>query len=217
MGRSPYHGAKWPDADNDLKRLRDQIKDLQSEIRDLPKPEEKKKKKYQTTLLFNLFAGPGAGKSSIAFDLMGKLKWNGVDCEFASEYAKDLVWEKRHKTFEDQIYIFGKQFHRVSRLIGEVEVIVTDSPILLTIVYGEKWPALCQLAQDEHVKLNNVNIFVNRKKTYNPNGRNHTLKESIVIDKKIKNLLELNRYEYSEVDGDPAGACNAFEVVKRML
>jgi hypothetical protein len=174
-------------------------------------------KKYKDTLLVNLFAGPGAGKSSIAFDLMGKLKWSGVDCEFASEYAKDLVWEKRDKTFEDQIYIFGKQFHRISRLLGEVEVIVTDSPLLLTVVYGEKWPALCQLAFDEHNKLTNLNIFVNRKKKYNPNGRIHTNEESQEIDVKVKTLLEINQYDYSVVDGDPAGACNAFEVVKSKL
>ena len=68
-----------------------------------------------SALVVNLFGGPGCGKSTVAALLFGKLKQHGVNCEMALEYAKDKVWEESFKTLEDQIYIFGKQLHKIWR------------------------------------------------------------------------------------------------------
>ena len=89
------------------------------------------------TLVVNLFSGPGAGKSTIAAELFAKLKWEGIDCELVTEFAKELVWEQRHDTFRNQIYIFGKQHQMVFRVLGKVDVVVTDSPFILSAVYDE--------------------------------------------------------------------------------
>ena len=48
----------------------------------------------KNTLLVNLYAGPGAGKSTGAAYIFAKLKTAGVDCEYVSEYAKDRVWQE---------------------------------------------------------------------------------------------------------------------------
>lgn len=48
----------------------------------------------KNTLLVNLYAGPGAGKSTGAAYIFAKLKMAGVDCEYVSEYAKDRVWQE---------------------------------------------------------------------------------------------------------------------------
>jgi hypothetical protein len=170
--------------------------------------------KYNNTIVVNLLAGPGAGKSTMAAELFAKLKWAGVDCELAAEYAKDLVWEKRHKTFENQIYLFGKQHHRIFRLLGQVQVVITDSPLFLTPIYdASKNEFLKRLAFEEARKCDNLNIFVVRKKDYNPNGRNQTQSQSIIIDNRIKALLKDNKIPFILVDGSVQGA----EYVKNLV
>jgi len=158
--------------------------------------------KKNITLVVNLLGGPGCGKSTMAAGIFAGLKWKGIDCELAAEYAKDLVWEKRFKTFENQVYMFGKQHHRIYRLVGQVDVIVTDSPILLTAIYdSEKRESLRNLMFEEYNKVNNFNILLRRRKVYNPKGRNQTESESKEIDEQIRNLLEENKLPHITVDG----------------
>jgi hypothetical protein len=124
------------------------------------------------TLVVNLFAGPGTGKSTTMAHVFAELKWRGIDCEMAPEYAKDKVWEESIKTLDSQFYISGKQYHRLRRLKGKVDIIVTDSPLLLGMYYGRNEPKeYIQLIAAKHIEFNNLNIFLERKKKFNPNGR----------------------------------------------
>lgn len=170
------------------------------------------------TLVVNLLAGPGSGKSTMCASIFGELKFYGIDCEVAPEYAKDLVWEKRHKTFENQIYLFGKQHHRIYRLIGEVSVVITDSPILLTPIYDiDKRETLKQLALEEFRKCHNYNIFVERRKVYNPNGRNQTEDEARVIDTRIKDFLKENDIPFQELEGTKENVKHAVRVILEQI
>jgi hypothetical protein len=92
------------------------------------------------TLVVNLFGGPGVSKSTNRALVFAKLKLAGMNVEEAPEFAKELVWEGRHKALRYQQYIIGKQMWRVERLRGEVDVVVTDSPILFGLIYGEATP-----------------------------------------------------------------------------
>lgn len=156
-------------------------------------------------IVINLFAGPGAGKSTTCAGLFYKLKMMGVNCEMALEYAKDKVWEQSFRTLENQIYIFGKQLHRIWRLKDQVDIVITDSPLLLSIHYDNaKSKYFADLVKDEFNKFNNYNYFITRNEFYNPKGRMQTLEESKDIDCNVKNILDENKIIYATVSKDNA-------------
>lgn len=145
------------------------------------------------TLVVNLFGGPGVGKSTTAAGVFSLLKLNDIESEIITEYAKDLVWEERHKTFKDQQYIFAKQNHRLWRVNGKVDVIITDCPLMLSPIYGERYNS-SSAEFDKNVEavvdtFNNLNIILTRVKKYNQNGRNESEEEARDIDKTIKRTL----------------------------
>ena len=151
-------------------------------------------------IVVNLFAGPGSGKSTTCAGVFAKLKLAGVNCEMALEYAKDKVWEESNKVLDDQIYVFGKQLHRIFRLKDKVDVVITDSPILLSIIYdktGNKY--FSDLVLNQFNNFDNRNYFIERTTVYNPKGRLQTEDEAKEIDKVLLDHLKDCNIEYDSV------------------
>ena len=146
------------------------------------------------TKIINFFAGPGTGKSTTAAGLFHKMKMDGENVELVTEYAKDMVWEGRYSVLEDQLYIFAKQNRRIARLIGKVDYIITDSPILLGLAYsGGSWGdcILKNLIQHTFEQYDNINFFLKRDTSkYTGVGRMQTLEEAIEKDVMILSLLK---------------------------
>lgn len=155
-------------------------------------------------LLINLFGTPGAGKSTGAAYLFSKLKMKGINAELVTEFAKDKVYEKSEKVFKDQLYILGKQHFRISRVQDEVDVIVTDSPILNSSFYngddtlGKEFDSLVKKVSEQYDSLN---YLIVRKKKYNPKGRFQTEKESDALLSPIRKFLLKNKVDFEELDG----------------
>jgi hypothetical protein len=149
------------------------------------------------TLVVNLFAGPGTGKSTTAAGAFSKLKQKGVSCEIVHEFAKDLVWEDRSTALKFQPYVFGKQAYHIHRLIGQVDVIITDSPILLSShIYGNgkgySDEGLKKLALETFEQWNTLNFVIRRNLDDHPYvaaGRNQTQQEAEEIDGQIVDML----------------------------
>lgn len=156
------------------------------------------------TLVINLFGGPGTGKSTGAAYIFSQLKLKGYDCELVTEFAKDKVWENNKEVFKNQFYITGKQSFKISRCNGKVDIIITDSPILLGAIYedSKKFKAA---VLEEFNKYRNLNFFIIRQKEYNPNGRNQTEEEAKLIDEKILNYLNENKVNHTLCLGDIPG------------
>lgn len=172
----------------------------------------------KSTLLVNLYAGPGAGKSTGAAYIFAKLKMAGVDCEYVSEYAKDRVWQEDQFPLQHcQLYVTGKQCLKITRLLGKVDVVVTDSPIAIGAMYTAEKPYQDVCIYEAKKYKNTYNLFLNRFKPYNQNGRNQTEEEAKEIDRKIKAFLTDNNLEFKEINGTEEGY-NAIvkDIIERM-
>lgn len=161
--------------------------------------------KLEKPLVINLFAGPGTGKSTTAAQLFSLLKWQGFPCELVTEFAKEKVWEESFKTLDDQIYVFGKQLHKMRRLVGKVDIIITDSPLLFSIIYDQSANIYFQhLVQDIHNEFNNFNIFLKRKKKYVEAGRTQNEEDAKKLDDAIHQMLTVMKEDYYSFDATEA-------------
>lgn len=171
-------------------------------------------------ILVNLFGGPGVGKSTGAAYVFSMLKMEGINAELIGEFAKDKVWEENWVALKNQAYIFGKQFYKIDRCANQVDVVVTDSPILLSLIYNDR-PAL-GAAFDQSVSevfhsYDNLNYLLNRVKPYNPKGRYQDEAGAKDLHSKIVDLLHNHKVNYNEVNGDITGYQAIFTDVLKKL
>jgi nicotinamide riboside kinase len=162
------------------------------------------------TKVVNLFGGPGCGKSTLATGLHSRLSLvkqeTGITSEYVAEYAKDVTWRRIQALFDDQLYVFAKQHHRLVSLLDKVNIISTDAPLLNSLIYvNEKYPSFKSLVFEAFHSMNNINYYLRRVKEYDPNGRNQTEAEAREYDIKIRKLLDDNQIEYKEVVGNSEG------------
>lgn len=170
----------------------------------------------KTPLVINLTGAPGAGKSTGAAKLFCELKMLGINCELVGEFAKDKTWEHNQTALACQEYVFGKQSYRLARCRDEVDVIITDSPLPLTMIYNHNeltQKPLEELVMAIYNSYDNINFFINRTKPYNPKGRNQTEEESDALSRQIKSLYDRLSIPYIEIDGDNFGYDKAISII----
>ena len=162
------------------------------------------------TKVINLFAGPGAGKSTTAAEVFVALKKKGIKVELVREFAKELEY-RGTLDITDQSEISHVQYIRQSSPLRQVEYIITDGPLILGNIYGgNNW------SEDERERLldnfgsfNNINYFIQRTKEYEDYGRSQTKAESLVLDSRIQCMLDMNKISYKVLTTD--------EIVKDIL
>ena len=171
-------------------------------------------------LVVNLTGAPGAGKSTGAAIIFAELKKAGVNAELVTEFAKDKTWEHNVLALGCQEYVFGKQSYRLRRCRDDVDVIVTDSPLPLGLIYNNN-PALddsfTKVVMNIFNTYENINFFINRVKSYNPKGRNQTEEESNQISLRIKDLYKNLNIGYIEINGNDEGYDKAVKLVLEHL
>ena len=174
------------------------------------------------TIIVNLFGGPGSGKSTTAAGLFHMLKINDINCELVTEFAKHITWKEDFNTLKNQIYVFAKQHDRMFHLKDKVDVIITDSPIIMGLSYCN-WDYMVrsfeQFVVDEFNRDDavNVNYFINRVKEYNTSGRSQTEEEAKEKDKEIKTLLNNYNVEYNFIDGDETAVNELYKVIFELI
>lgn len=162
-------------------------------------------------IVVNLYGGPSAGKSTTRADIFQKLKKAGVNCEEVREYAKKLVWQKRNLSIACQPYLFGKQLHETVTLDGQVDVVITDSPLLLCNVYarlgGTTYPeSFFQCVADISAQMDTMDYFLTRNWNYQAEGRRQDEDEATEVSGLIRNLLDEHGIDYQDLAGDESAA-----------
>lgn len=128
------------------------------------------------TTIINFFGSSGAGKSTLSLELTSTLKKLGYNTDYVPEYAKELVYQKNYSLLSKPFSIFSTQKERIDLLVdNNLDLAVTDSPLLLSSFYGSKYNYSDELFEHivlhEHNKYDNINFFVNRTVDYKQEGR----------------------------------------------
>lgn len=146
-------------------------------------------------IVINFLGEPSTGKSTAAAYTFAQLKKRGVNCEYVSEYAKDKVYEECDAIFAHQEYIFGKQSYKMARVADKVDVVITDSPLILSAVYNND-PVLGanfnKTVLDVFNSYNNINILLTRRHEYHNEGRRHDELATALVRKEL--IDKLNEY-----------------------
>lgn len=165
-----------------------------------------KGQQHRKPLMVNFYAGPSSGKTTAALELTAALKKAGYNVEYVAEYAKELVLENRSAELADQRKVTDEQYRRFDRIRNSADIIVTDSPILLGLVYGDGKidDAYKKQIRRYYDSFDNFNMFVERPSgaAFQTEGRIHDEKQSIELDGKIKSMLETQGVFYGNYKRD---------------
>ena len=162
------------------------------------------------TKVINLLSGSGSGKSTTAAGIFYEAKLRGIHCEMVREYVKQWAWEGRKIGPYDQPNIFGNQTRQESLLYGKVDLVVTDSPLLLSPIYeyfytGSSIIESFALAFIDKAKRSGVehhNFILKRNKSFDPRGRYETAEQANEVDKLVESFLTKHDISYIIVDTD---------------
>lgn len=155
--------------------------------------------------VINLAAGPGAGKSTTAAALFNLMKRRRFSVELVTEVAKDWTYEKNPR-LADQFSVLTEQAWRLKRLVGQVEWVITDSPLFLGLAYcpPADMETLEVLIDAEWHKFDNYTIRLKRtSKEYQTFGRSQTLDQAKALDDLIANIaIDFGGDEFHLFDTD---------------
>ena len=105
------------------------------------------------------------------------------------------------------MYIFGKQHHKIWRVYGKVDWVITDSPLLLSIYYNNDVALkhFNDVVLESFSRFDNRTYFLERDDSFfKDEGRVHNLETSKEIDKTLKELLKTYHIPYTTVSAKNA-------------
>jgi nicotinamide riboside kinase len=154
----------------------------------------------------NLFAGAGAGKSTLAYWLAFSSKTRHLRAELIQEYIKTWAYLDIVPEGWDQWHIFNKQLRREEVLLrkkdkageNKVSFIITDSPVYLSAVYAEYFKSeyvseLFKAHEMYEAAYPSLNLFLKRDDShYKPEGRYQDLEQAKEFDSYLMAKLSKN-------------------------
>lgn len=154
----------------------------------------------------NLMGGAGCGKSIHAANIRAQLGFKGYDIELVDEVIKDWTYISRIPRSCDSFYLQAGQIQKEElRLLAGVDLIVSDSPLMLQYFYAKyhnvplQEPMLQASIEFEKI-YPSIHIVVEREdKFYDEVGRYEKLEEAKQIDHDIIKTLRHNNIPYAVI------------------
>jgi nicotinamide riboside kinase len=154
--------------------------------------------------VINFFGSPGVGKTTSTMELTSMLKKSQVDAEASLEVVKEYIHSNSEHLLSYQNYIFAQQERqiRIFKDSNEVEIAVTDAPLLHSAFYApDTYPVFFkELVFEIFQGYENVNFFINRKHEYSHQGRIHDEDKSDLISRKLRAFLINHSIDFVEID-----------------
>lgn len=168
------------------------------------------------TKVINLYGGPGCGKSTTAAHLFALMKHEGYKVELVREYAKELCYTNR-LTITPALHIVEEQLRGQTRLLNKVDYIITDSPLLLGLVYASSHDIDYQSLVNAYNSFNNIQVLIKRTKPFQQYGRLQNEQEARDKDIEIKEMLCQYSLGYYMVKGNKSAAKNILKALRLEL
>lgn len=124
--------------------------------------------------------------------LFSELKRRHRNVELVREVVKQWAYEGRRPESFDQVCLFGRQLELEHRLLPHVELLVTDSPLLLGAYYARLHLAPCheelaRIAAAYEAEYPGLYVLLDRPDVpFQSEGRIHTEAESLAADVQIE-------------------------------
>ncbi|MBR5675926.1 MAG: PriCT-2 domain-containing protein, partial [Neisseriaceae bacterium] len=149
----------------------------------------------ENKLLINVYGSPATGKSYTAENLAAQFRAIGIECELVTEYATELIKAGRQDELKDQVKVTGEQLRREQAAFNHANIVITDSPTRLGIIYApdEQKAALHDIAEQSD-KIPHINILLRHNSeslaTFSMNGRIHGKEESLAIQDELIEMMK---------------------------
>ncbi len=156
-------------------------------------------------IIIDLIGQPCSGKSTLSSDLFSALKKKGYNVDNAPEYAKELVYEKNFWLLDNQLHVYSEQLRRIKRLEDNVEIIISDTSLLLSLVYYKgSNPYFNDMVLWDYNNLNHMTYYLKASFPYKKEGRHQDEENAKLVDVKVKNIVDTHSINCTEVYGDVA-------------
>ena len=153
-------------------------------------------------LLVNFIGEPGAGKSTMAAGLFHSLKTRSWNVELVTEYTKELILTGDQWKLADELLVFSEKYRRI-RQLEKVDIVITDSPLINSIVYGERQfgPAGGAFFEKVADSFDSIYFAVRRVSAYVPYGRMPDEEDAEKAGRAIIQHLERITSDWGWIDG----------------
>lgn len=174
------------------------------------------------TFVINVIGQPGSGKTCLTALLFAHLKIKGYIVEYASEYAKTLIWQEKFDELNNQYHVTNSQYKLFKSMIGKVEFIVTDGPLIHGLYYNRhNKDNVSDVFKTNNFILkcfnefDNINIFLERGDfKYEQAGRQQTESEANLVGIILKQLLNDYNINYKIFKLNGTDTSNMIEYIE---